>query len=119
MPTYRYECQGCGHGFELFQSMTARLKRKCPECGERRLERLIGAGAGIIFKGSGFYETDYRSTSYTEGEKAAKKEPAGSTSPAGDSDSSSGSGGSSGSGSSSDSPRKAGETAGGKSRKTE
>jgi len=64
MPTYDYECKHCGHTFELFQSMSARVKCKCPECGERTLERLIGTGAGIIFKGSGFYETDYRSASY-------------------------------------------------------
>ncbi len=60
MPTYDYVCEGCGHGFEHFQSMTSRRLRKCPECGERKLERLVGAGAGLIFKGSGFYETDYK-----------------------------------------------------------
>ena len=70
MPTYDYECQACGHRFELFQSMTARVKRKCPECGTSSLERLIGAGAGIQFKGDGFYETDYRSDSYKAGKKA-------------------------------------------------
>ena len=70
MPTYDYECQACGHRFELFQSMTARVKRKCPECGKSSLERLIGAGAGILFKGDGFYETDYRSDSYKAGKKA-------------------------------------------------
>lgn len=77
MPTYRYECQACGHGFELFQSMSDKLKRKCPSCGKPRLDRLIGAGAGVIFKGSGFYQTDYknagRSGSETSsGEGAAK-----------------------------------------------
>jgi len=71
MPTYDYECQQCGHEFEQFQSITARPLRKCPECGKLTLKRLIGTGAGIIFKGSGFYETDYRSESYT---KAAQKE---------------------------------------------
>lgn len=60
MPTYDYVCEGCGHRFEHFQSMNSRRLRKCPECGERKLERLVGAGAGLIFKGSGFYETDYK-----------------------------------------------------------
>lgn len=68
MPTYRYECEACGHGFELFQSMTDKVKRKCPECGKSRLVRLIGAGAGVIFKGSGFYQTDYKSTARPAGE---------------------------------------------------
>lgn len=60
MPTYDYKCEGCEHTFEHFQTMTSRLKRKCPECGEPKLVRLIGPGAGIIFKGTGFYETDYK-----------------------------------------------------------
>ena len=60
MPTYDYVCANCDHRFEHFQSMTSRRLRKCPECGERKLERLVGAGAGLIFKGSGFYETDYK-----------------------------------------------------------
>jgi putative FmdB family regulatory protein len=69
MPTYRYECEACGHGFELFQSMTDKVKRKCPECGKSRLVRLIGAGAGVIFKGSGFYQTDYKSSGRPAGER--------------------------------------------------
>ena len=73
MPTYDYLCDGCGHGFEKFQSITARQMRKCPECGKNQLKRLIGAGAGIIFKGSGFYETDYRSESYKEARKKEEK----------------------------------------------
>ena len=73
MPTYDYVCRACGHEMELFQSMTEGAKRKCPECGEPRLKRLIGTGAGLIFKGSGFYETDYRSKSYKDAEKADKK----------------------------------------------
>ena len=86
MPTYRYECQSCGHALELFQSMSERPKRKCPGCGRPKLQRLIGAGAGVIFKGSGFYQTDYRSASYRAGEKTAsgssdkpaeKKDPTG------------------------------------------
>ena len=61
MPTYDYICQACGHELEIFQSMTESPKRKCPECGKLKLKRQIGTGAGLIFKGSGFYETDYRS----------------------------------------------------------
>ena len=70
MPTYAYECEACGHHFEKFQSMSANSLRTCPECKKRKLQRLIGPGAGIIFKGSGFYETDYRSDSYKKAEKA-------------------------------------------------
>ncbi len=64
MPTYDYVCDACEHQFELFQSITASPKRKCPECGRLKLRRLIGPGAAIVFKGSGFYKTDYRSESY-------------------------------------------------------
>ncbi len=71
MPTYEYECEACGHEFEKFQSITARPIRTCPECGKRKVRRLIGTGAGVIFKGSGFYQTDYRSESY---KKAAEKD---------------------------------------------
>jgi putative FmdB family regulatory protein len=60
MPTYDYVCRACEHRFEHFQSMQEASLRKCPECGRMRLERLIGSGAGILFKGSGFYETDYK-----------------------------------------------------------
>ncbi len=60
MPTYDYECPDCGHKFEYFQQMTDNKLTKCPECGSQKLKRLIGAGMGIIFKGSGFYETDYK-----------------------------------------------------------
>lgn len=74
MPTYAYVCGSCGHGFERFQPMTAQPIRKCPECGRRRVRRLILGGAGVIFKGKGFYQTDYRSKSYQE---AAKKETSG------------------------------------------
>lgn len=69
MPTYDYICRNCDAAIEIFQSITASPKRKCPECGALKLERQIGAGAGIIFKGSGFYTTDYRSESYKAGEK--------------------------------------------------
>jgi putative FmdB family regulatory protein len=69
MPTYDYKCQKCEHIFEAFQNITAEPLKKCPECAGK-LKRLIGAGAGILFKGSGFYTTDYRSESYKQGEKA-------------------------------------------------
>jgi putative FmdB family regulatory protein len=77
MPTYDYECNSCGHKFETFQSMTEKPLRKCPDCGKLKLERLIGMGAGILFKGSGFYQTDYRSSDY---KKAAKADSASSKS---------------------------------------
>ena len=60
MPTYQYECAACGHGFEALQSMVDKKFKKCPKCGKLKLHRLIGAGSGIIFKGTGFYETDYK-----------------------------------------------------------
>ncbi len=72
MPTYEYICEKCGYEFEQFQSITARTLRICPKCSKRQLKRLIGAGAGVIFKGSGFYETDYRSESYKKAEKKEK-----------------------------------------------
>jgi putative FmdB family regulatory protein len=78
MPTYDYECQACGHTFELFQTISESLKRKCPECNKLKLKRLFGTGAAVMFKGSGFYETDYRSDSYKKAAEADKKssEPA-------------------------------------------
>jgi len=72
MPTYGYVCQKCEHEFDQFQSITANALRKCPACGKLALKRLIGTGAGIIFKGSGFYETDYRSESYKKGAQGDK-----------------------------------------------
>lgn len=60
MPTYDYVCEACGHKFEHFQSATSRYLRKCPACKKNKLARQIGTGGGIIFKGSGFYETDYK-----------------------------------------------------------
>jgi putative FmdB family regulatory protein len=73
MPTYDYICENCGLEFEEFQSITAKPLRKCPECGKRRLKRLIGSGSAVLFKGAGFYETDYRSENYKSGEKNAKE----------------------------------------------
>jgi putative FmdB family regulatory protein len=73
MPTYEYICENCVCEFERFQSITARPLRKCPDCGKSTLKRLVGTGSGIIFKGSGFYQTDYRTESYKEGEKSEKK----------------------------------------------
>ena len=71
MPTYEYRCSKCSFEFEEFQPISAKPIRKCPQCGLRAVHRLISAGAGIIFRGSGFYETDYRSESY---KTAARKE---------------------------------------------
>ena len=73
MPTYDYVCKSCGHELELFQSMKDAPKRKCPECGKNTLERKIGTGAAVLFKGSGFYQTDYRSESYKKSADADKK----------------------------------------------
>ena len=73
MPTYDYECDACDHTFELFQSINDRVKRTCPECGQVSLRRLFGTGGAIVFKGSGFYQTDYRSDSYKKRAEADKK----------------------------------------------
>ena len=72
MPTYEYNCKNCGHEFDLFQQMTDPIKRKCPVCGKLTLRRLVGTGAGVIFRGSGFYQTDYRSESYKKAARAEK-----------------------------------------------
>ena len=74
MPTYEYNCNNCGHQFEQLQGIKAGSLRKCPKCGRNTLKRLIGTGAGLIFKGSGFYTTDYRSESYKESAKKEKPE---------------------------------------------
>jgi putative FmdB family regulatory protein len=76
MPTYEYICENCRHKFEQFQTITAKALRKCPQCGKNKLKRLLGCGSGVIFKGSGFYQTDYRSESY---KKAAKDEKSATT----------------------------------------
>ncbi|TWU20232.1 Zinc ribbon domain protein [Novipirellula galeiformis] len=73
MPTYDYECDACGHAMELFQGINDPIVKKCPECKKNKLKRLFGAGAAIMFKGSGFYQTDYRSDGYKKAAKADKK----------------------------------------------
>ncbi len=89
MPTYDYRCGACHHEFESFQSITEAPLRKCPNCGKMKLKRLIGTGAALIFRGSGFYITDYRkgrAPSKGPAESAPKKEsaPEGSSSGGGD-----------------------------------
>ena len=73
MPTYEYVCRACGHEFEEFQSIKADPIAVCPNCRKKKVERKIGIGGAVIFKGGGFYETDYRSDSYRSGEDAEKK----------------------------------------------
>lgn len=70
MPTYEYQCDACEHNFDEFQSINDKPLKKCPKCGKPKLRRVFGAGAAIIFKGSGFYQTDYRSESYKAAAKA-------------------------------------------------
>jgi len=73
MPTYEYICRACGHEFEEFQSIKADPIAVCPKCRKKKVERKIGIGGAVIFKGGGFYETDYRSESYRSGEEAERK----------------------------------------------
>jgi len=75
MPTYDYQCEKCGYSFELFQRMTDRPRKFCPEC-QGKVRRLLGTGAGLLFKGSGFYVTDYRSDRYKQAAKAESSTPA-------------------------------------------
>jgi putative FmdB family regulatory protein len=72
MPTYDYRCDACENEFEVFEPMSAEPQKKCPKCKKNKLRRLFGAGAGLIFKGSGFYQTDYRSESYKKAAEAEK-----------------------------------------------
>ena len=81
MPTYDYSCDSCQHSFEQFEPITAQPQKKCPKCKKKKLRRIFGAGAGLVVKGSGFYQTDYRSESYKTA--AAADKPAGDASPGG------------------------------------
>ena len=80
MPTYDYECDACGHKLEVFQNISDPLLEKCPKCKKKKFRRLFGAGGGVIFKGSGFYTTDYRGDSYTKAAAADKPSESTSTS---------------------------------------
>jgi putative FmdB family regulatory protein len=82
MPTYQYECQACGHEFEELQGMSDPKLTKCPKCHKKKLARLIGGGSGMIFKGSGFYETDYKKKTPPAGDKKDSPKPAASPSSA-------------------------------------
>ena len=81
MPTYQYECQACGHEFEELQGMSDAKLTKCPQCHKNKLARLIGGGSGMIFKGSGFYETDYKKKTAPSADKKDSPKPASSPSP--------------------------------------
>jgi putative FmdB family regulatory protein len=81
MPTYDYLCDSCSHEFEEFQYIKDDPLTKCPKCGKKKLRRLIGGGAAIVFRGSGFYQTDYRSDSYRKAAKAESAPKTESTSP--------------------------------------
>jgi putative FmdB family regulatory protein len=73
MPTYEYHCDACEHNFDEFQTMSEPALTKCPKCNKKKLRRVFGTGAAILFKGSGFYQTDYRSESYKSAAKADKE----------------------------------------------
>lgn len=90
MPTYDYRCDACDHEFELFQGINDAILKKCPKCGKQKLRRLFGAGAAVVFKGSGFYQTDYRSDSYKKKSEAEKKSESGGSSESSSSESKSG-----------------------------
>lgn len=88
MPTYEYQCRACGHEFERFQKISEEPVRECPKCGRSEAERRISAGGGIVFKGPGFYATDYRkerAPEKKEAEEGAKKESGGETAGGGES----------------------------------
>jgi putative FmdB family regulatory protein len=79
MPTYDYQCQACGHSWELFQSMNDNPVKSCPKCKKRKAKRLLGVGAGLIFKGTGFYETDYKNKSGGEKKEGSSDSDSGSS----------------------------------------
>jgi putative FmdB family regulatory protein len=115
MPTYEYHCDACEHNFDEFQSMSEEPLKKCPECGRKKLRRVYGAGAAILFKGSGFYQTDYRSESY----KSAAKKDQEASKPSGGTDGKNGSAGkSSESGAATSANGTAGSKSAGKSSKS-
>ena len=82
MPTYEYECSACKHRFDELQSFSDAPLKKCPKCKKKKLDRLIGMGAAVLFKGAGFYQTDYRSEGYKSAAKAEEAKPADTTSTA-------------------------------------
>jgi putative FmdB family regulatory protein len=82
MPTYQYECEACGHAFDELQTMSDPKLKKCPKCHKNKLVRLIGSGSGMIFKGSGFYETDYKKKTGPSADKKEVSKPAPSASSA-------------------------------------
>lgn len=77
MPTYQYECSQCGDTFDVFQSMLDKKLKKCRKCKKNSLIRLIGAGGGLIFKGNGFYETDYKKSTPPKSKPKAKDKASG------------------------------------------
>ncbi len=110
MPTYDYVCDACDHKFELFQSITEAVKKKCPECKKSKLRRLFGTGAALMFKGSGFYTTDYRSEGYKKRANEEKPSSSSSDGKGGDSKSEAKNGGSESKTSSSDKTSPKGES---------
>lgn len=84
MPTYEYACPKCGHQFEQFQSMRDEPLKQCPKCKKSGVKRLVGGGAGLIFKGTGFYITDYKKKSGGDSSPKTESKPAGSGTKASD-----------------------------------
>jgi putative FmdB family regulatory protein len=116
MPTYEYQCDACEHNFDEFQSMSEEPLKKCPQCGKKKLRRVYGPGAAILFKGPGFYQTDYRSESYKSAAKAEQEKPKPSDAGTTGSDGTSAKGGEAGSGGAANG--KAGGKSAGKSSKS-
>jgi putative FmdB family regulatory protein len=119
MPTYDYECEACSHSFEHFQEMSARKLRTCPKCGKRKLVRLVGAGAGVIFRGSGFYETDYKRKQSKPSDSSSSSASSDSKSKGEGSSSSSGAGTKAGGDGASSSSQKSSEPSGGSGAKSD